>query len=530
MKKHLSVFLTAALLFTIILSALGAPAAALKQTATIKAGDKTYTAEIGSYVEYDLSIYYPKSKLASAQVELAVDPSALSGYTQAELDSQKASIAPYTSSSSVLMLSSKSGRLGFDGYVMNFANPSGYSFTSSHVVLTFVFKVEKAGTYDLSARLRYVEDVNGKAIVDSNYNVLDQAFSFTESIEPTNLAIPQLSVTNEPDGLRIRWSKVKGASGYRVFYKGASDWQRLADTKDTSYLDKNVTDGNTYTYTVRCLSSDSSHYVSYFVRDGKKQVFHAAPKLTVSHGEDSVKLSWTTTKGAAKYRIYYFYNGGWKRFKDLVSTSYTDTTLASGYSRTYTVRSLDSKNNFISSYYPGTTIDFHTAPVVNLSLAADGVNVSWANVPGAAGYRVFKYGSSGWTRLADTDATSYIDKNVSSASSYTYTVRCINADGTEYTSDYRAGVSIKYYAAPVLTLSRASNGVSINWNAVTGASKYRLYYMASSGWTKIADITGTSYVDTSIKSGETRTYTMRAMDANNNHLSWYYKEGFTITY
>lgn len=529
MKKTVSLLLTATLLFTLIFCAVGAPASAA-ETASIKVGGKTYTAEVGSYVEYDLSLSYTGNKLASAQAELAVDFSALNGYTQAELDSKKSSVAPYTSANSVVLRTEKSGRLGYDGYAMNFVNPSGYSFSPAHVVLTLVFKVEKTGTYDLSAKLRYVEDIDGKTVVNGSYGVLDNGFKITESLEPTNLAVPQLSVTNVTDGLKIKWNRVKGASAYRVFYKNSNGWNRLADTADTSYTDDKVTDGDTYIYTVRCVSTDGSHYVSDFYRAGKKQTYHAAPKLTVAYGEDNVKLSWTATKGAAKYRVYYYYNNGWKKYKELTTTSCTDTSLASGYTRTYTVRSLDSKNNFISAYYPGTAIDFHTAPTVSLSLAPDGVNISWNNVPGAEKYRVFKSTGSGWTILQDTAAASYTDKDVQSNNTYTYTVRCINEAGTKYTSTYRAGVSIKYFAAPLLTLGRASNGVSVKWNASAGASKYRLYYLTADGWKKISDITGTSYVDTTVKKGETRTYTMRAMDASGNLISSFYKDGFTITF
>ena len=38
------------------------------------------------------------------------------------------------------------------------------------------------------------------------------------------------------------------------------------------------------------------------------------------------------------------------------------------------------------------------------------------------------------------------------------------------------------------------------------------------------------HVDTTAKSGSSYTYTARAMDSSGNHLSWYYEDGFTITY
>ena len=158
------------------------------------------------------------------------------------------------------------------------------------------------------------------------------------------------------------------------------------------------------------------------------------------------------------------------------------------------------------------------------------MKISWSKVNGAKKYRIFYYGSRGWTRMVDTADTSYIDKDVRSNHNYTYTVRCITEDGSAYTSDFRPGKSVKYVEAPKLTLSSTSKGVSIKWNAVAGASKYRVYYKGSNGWTKLTDSAGTSYVDTDVRDGKPYTYTIRAMDSNNNHLSWYYTDGFTITY
>ena len=54
-----------------------------------------------------------------------------------------------------------------------------------------------------------------------------------------------------------------------------------------------------------------------------------------------------------------------------------------------------------------------------------GVKLTWGKVSGAAKYRVYYKGSKGWTKLTDTTATSFTDKDVSSGKNYTYTVRCI---------------------------------------------------------------------------------------------------------
>lgn len=116
-----------------------------------------------------------------------------------------------------------------------------------------------------------------------------------------------------------------------------------------------------------------------------------------------------------------------------------------------------------------------------------GVKLTWNKVNGAAKYRVYYKGRKGWTRMVDTTSTSYIDKDVSSGRNYTYTVRCISADGKSFTSGYDSkGTTVKYIAAPEISkLENVNGGVKITWNKVSGASKYRIYQKNSSDWFRV---------------------------------------------
>ena len=73
-----------------------------------------------------------------------------------------------------------------------------------------------------------------------------------------------------------------------------------------------------------------------------------------------------------------------------------------------------------------------------------GIKVTWSKSAGAAKYRVFrKTGSGKWVTLADTTALSYVDKTAKKGTKYTYTVRCVSADGKTFTSAYNTtGLSI----------------------------------------------------------------------------------------
>lgn len=529
-KRIISIVLSLAL----ILSVCGVgciAASAADDTASIKVGGKTYTAKVGDLIQYEVLFRHTGDKLATAQIELPMSFTGLNGYTKPEVAAYTAKIAPATPNTAIVERFSEPNTFGLTGYVMNFADSKGCSFSTTKVVMRMIFTVKKAGTYTLASKVRHVRDINDKVVVDSNYNVKDTGFKFSERIVEAKIETPKLNVSTYTEGMRIAWDPVPGAKIYRVYLKSADGWTKLKDTTGTVYVDKKVVSGKSYTYTVRCLSQDASHAISDFDRDGETAVYYAAPSLRLNNGEDGVNISWNADPLAASYRVYYRGRNGWTKLEDTTGTSVYDPDVVDGVRYTYTIRSMDKNGNHLSWYYPdGFSILFLSAPTISLSNEANGVQISWNKVTGAVKYRVYYYGSRGWTRLADTTQTSFLDTDVTSSYHYTYTVRCINEEGNAFTSDYRAGKTIRYYAAPILKLSNAEDGVSIKWDAVAGASNYRVYYKGRNGWTRLADTAGTSILDTDVVSGTNYTYTIRAMDNNDNHLSWFYTDGFRIRF
>ena len=87
------------------------------------------------------------------------------------------------------------------------------------------------------------------------------------------------------------------------------------------------------------------------------------------------------------------------------------------------------------------------------------------------------------------------------------------------------------YAPPtVSTLTNKLEGVEIKWNKVESVKYYRLYRKTNnSGWSYVANINGTSYVDKNVVSGKTYAYTVRCLDENLELISSY-NNGKIITY
>ncbi len=169
----------------------------------------------------------------------------------------------------------------------------------------------------------------------------------------TSLATPKISKAESINGgVKLTWSKVKGAVKYRVYYKGSKGWTRLTDTTSTSYTDSKVSSGKTYTYTVRCINSSATKFTSGYDSKGKTVKYISAPKITKAESVNGgVKISWNKSNGAEKYRVYYKGSKGWTRLADTTSTSYTDSKVSSGKTYTYTVRCINSSATKFTSGY-----------------------------------------------------------------------------------------------------------------------------------------------------------------------------------
>ena len=184
----------------------------------------------------------------------------------------------------------------------------------------------------------------------------------------TSLATPKISKAESINGgVKISWGKVNGAEKYRIYYKGSKGWTRMVDTTSTSYIDKDVSSGKNYTYTVRCINSSATKFTSGYDSKGKSVKYISAPKITKAESVDGgVKISWNKVNGAEKYRVYYKGSKGWTRMVDTTSTSYIDKDVSSGKTYTYTVRCINaSATKFTSGYdSKGVTVTTPVKPSV----------------------------------------------------------------------------------------------------------------------------------------------------------------------
>ena len=281
-------------------------------------------------------------------------------------------------------------------------------------------------------------------------------------VAKSSLATPKISKAESVyGGVKLTWNKVNGAAKYRVYYKGSKGWTKMVDTTSTSYIDKDVSSGRNYTYTVRCITSDAKKFTSGYNPTGKSVKYVATPKISkLEVTYDGVKLTWNKVAGAEKYRVYYKDAEGWNKLADTTGNSYLDKGLVSrelsvkdnsvNGQYIYTVRCISSDGKKFQSSYDAkgskANLDNESPDIVRVDSMHGGITVSWTDVcEDNSKYRIYVKEKGSWKKLADTTNNYYTHKNVKAGQTYTYTVRCVSKDGKKFTSTYNpSGVTFKY--------------------------------------------------------------------------------------
>jgi len=402
-------------------------------------------------------------------------------------------------------------------------------------------KYEKVGTSD---ELEFVD----KTVVSGNtYTYKVRGINSTNTGKfggaktVSYLAMPKTTVVLGKSGYAVKWTKIDGASTYRIYraeYANGkwSNWNKLTDQKAsvTSFADKTVKAGGVYKYTVRAMASGG---VISAYEGTPILVYLTTPTVKIANAKGGIKGSWNAVKGAEGYIIYRseLSNGKWGSWINLGTTkstikSFTDKTAVSGKTYRYTVKAVNGDNN--SLYTASNTLLYLAEPTVTISNAKTGIVVKWTESEGAKNYIVYRsqYNVStkkwsSWKSVGapDSTKTSFTDKNVTSGIKYKYTVKAVN---DKVKSTFTATSALVRLAQPTVTIANAKTGVTVKWNKITGVTGYKIYRQELvnekwSNWSGVytAKASATSWTDTKAESGATYRYTVRAK--NGKHLSSY---------
>ena len=342
----------------------------------------------------------------------------------------------------------------------------------------------------------------------------------------------------------LKWNAVSGAAKYEV-YRARSmngDYVKYSTVTGTSYTNTSyLANGTTYYYKVRALGSDGSYGpYSTPVSVTYKAPFGAPLVTGRKDSQGRPALKWDKVTDAAKYEVYRARSkdGTYSLMSTQSATGYTNTSyLANGTTYYYKVRALKA-NGTASAYSSVVTITYGTVPTpaapAMRSAKADsaGITVSWDTAANAVTYNVYRTADAGssWTQVASSvKGTSYKDTTVKKGVKYGYKVRGVASDGKTLGPMSSTGVTAKVTAASttpdyvkLTSARRVTGGIQLTWESAADAKTYNVYRKVdgASGWTLLASsVSGTTYKDTSGKSGTTYAYTVRGVAADGKTLS-----------
>ncbi len=348
----------------------------------------------------------------------------------------------------------------------------------------------------------------------------------------------------------LTWEAVANAVEYRIYRADTADGAltRIAEgivITNTSYVDTGLTNGTTYRYVIRAVSSAGAESGDSPEASTTPTPPPAAPTgLSATASDFQVTLSWDAVTDITEYSVYRAEsaNGTFARIAGSVTnaTTYTDadTNFAINTAYHYVVRAVIRVSGSIGESVNSNVADATPLPLpatpANLTATAGNSQVvlSWDAAAGATEYRIFRADTPDGTltRIAEGTAiteTTYTDADTgfTGGTTYRYAVRAVvraSDDSTEESGDSNeaSAIPLPLPAAPANLTATAGNAqVTLSWDAVTGATEYRIYSAATANGDLtliVTDpaITAETYVDTGLTNGTTYRYVVRAVNSN----------------
>ena len=368
------------------------------------------------------------------------------------------------------------------------------------------------------------------------HNYVEGTCSTCGEADPDYVVIhaPVVTITNDAatGSIKLSWKKVEGAAKYAIYRASSATGtpKKITTTSKTTYTNSSITVGNTYYYYVVALSGDGRESEPSTTVSATRKL--ARPVITASNDAKTgrIVISWKAVEGAKKYQVWRSTskNGKYTLRTTITGTRYTNSGLAAGKTYYYKVVAVasNSEANSAESLPKIRTADL-AQPVIKVSnRASDGaVKISWEKIEGATKYQVYRSTSKNgtYTRIGTTTKTSYNSTSGTVGKTYYYKVWaiCANEDATSAFSaiKYRA----RDLARPDVEITKKSGKPYLDWDKVSGATKYEVYRATSKNGTykRVTTTTNRYYKDTKAVKGKIYYYKVIAVCKNTSGNSAY---------
>ena len=385
---------------------------------------------------------------------------------------------------------------------------------------------------ELNVRYAYyvvAEDEQGAQSVPSN-----SVYTHRDLVQPV------LTITDVGNGqIRINWTIIEGAQSYKMYYSYDGENYRIIDwtlepDEDTLLLDKPAA-GETVYYKMqaegRYIEESACYVESAFSEPVAYTYKLEKPVISLKNEPDTgyITISWEPIPDAVEYKVYRSLTGASGSYSRIYTTTKTSVTnvknMVPGQKYYYIVKAIATDPAADSSYsakkyrvcdLPRPVVD------VRYDSAKNGAVISWEPIEGAVKYKVYRSltgEDDSWTRIFNTANTSVTNiKNFDRNAKYYYKVRAMSDISGADSAYSEIAVYTSKLDAPVISVSNlASSGkIKVTWDAVPGATSYKVYRATSKTgtYTLLKTVTGTSFTNTSATAGKTYYYKVVAACAD----------------
>ena len=240
------------------------------------------------------------------------------------------------------------------------------------------------------------------------------------------------------------------------------------------------------------------------IKNTKAVVTDDAVSLTWDKISDTIQANGQTYKiDKIIYHIYRTGSDGVKtKIADVEGNSYADKNVTSGSTYTY---SINCTYCFIANNDEEYTIDSSESNIGTVTFANNKprnvkavpsdsqVTVTWDKVAGASKYSVYYYLNGKYTLIGTTTGTSAVAKNLTNGTKYGFIVlSCVNGTWTKADTANLVYATPGAPTSPKFTVKAGNGQATITWDAISGASKYSVYYYLNGKYTLVGTTTGTS--------------------------------------
>ena len=423
---------------------------------------------------------------------------------------------------------------GASGYVVYIDRGGAYepvgnttesSFKLTKLTSNTKYDLAVAAYYNADASTEYVDGVSTLSPISITHH------TGTQNVKATNIKLK----TNTPTSQTLTWTAPSGyVDGYRVYFYNTETgkYTRACQVKTNSATITGLTPGTEYTYLVRSfyntedttVLSQYSDHAMFSTQSTKVTNFATKTKNTTS-----ITLTWTKpSQGKVDaYRIY-SYDPSTKKYTRLVqttATTYKLTGLKSGTPYTFLVRSFyvnSNKEYILSEYSALHTTGTQATKATGVKIKPNSATyqtVVWKKPAGQAvdGYRLYSYNptTKKYKRLCDITGTSFKVTGLKADTEYYYMVRSYYYSGDEQILSQYSEIlhcTTCYTAVKGLKATNIKKtSCKLSWTKMPGATGYNVYSVGSNGsYTLVKSVTGNSLTVSSLKSGKTYTYAVRA--------------------